>query len=169
MIESYQEQVALEATEPQDASFATIGTVHGDGVTLIFDGEAEATAKHYKCNAFCVFAAGDRVRIIKDSGTYIVEYPVGVPRTALVADEAVKLQTARAIALAGVLSGSANFNGTAGISITAAFASNAEAPIANCVDNQNSSYGDVFFRATYANELEYRVGPSGTWYKLQNQ
>lgn len=169
MIETYQEQVALEVTEPVDASFATIGTVHEDGVTLIFDGEAEATAKHYKCNASAVFAAGDRVRIIKDSGTYIVEYPIGAPKTALVADEAVKLQTARAIALAGVISGSANFNGSAGISINAAFAANAEAPIANGVDNQYSSYGDIYFRAQYENEIEYRVGASGTWHKLQNQ
>lgn len=88
MIETYQEAAALEATEPQDASFATVGAIYDDGVSLIFDGETEATAKHYKVNAFVVFAAGDRVRIIKDSGTYVVEYPVGNPKTSFAADTA---------------------------------------------------------------------------------
>ena len=73
MIETYQQGVALETKEPQDASFATIGEVFADGVSLIFDGEETASTKHYKVNSFVVFNAADRVRIIKDSGTYVVE------------------------------------------------------------------------------------------------
>lgn len=59
--------------------FATIGEVYEDGVSLIFDGETEPSQKHYLCNRCCYFAPGDRVRILADGGTYIVEYPVGAP------------------------------------------------------------------------------------------
>ena len=65
--------------EPKDASFATIGTIYSDGVTLIFDGQTVESQKRYKVNASAYFSKGDRVRIIKDSGTYVVEYPVGNP------------------------------------------------------------------------------------------
>lgn len=60
-------------------NFATIDAVHEDGVTLIFDGEEEATDKHYLCNTSVEFHAGDRVRIVECDGTYIVEYVVGPP------------------------------------------------------------------------------------------
>ncbi|HMM32270.1 MAG TPA: hypothetical protein PKB13_10890 [Clostridia bacterium] len=82
MIKTYQEQRALERAEPVNASFATIGTVYADGVSLIFDGETEPSVKHYKVNRMAVFRAGDRVRIAADSGTYVVEYPVGNPISA---------------------------------------------------------------------------------------
>lgn len=74
-------------------NFAYITGVHDDGVTLRFDDGSES-AKHYKCNASIVFKIGDRVRIIEDSGTYVVEYPVGSPRTSLDADTAVAAETA---------------------------------------------------------------------------
>ena len=60
--------------------FATIGEVYEDGVSLIFDGEDAATEKHYLCNTSAFFVAGDRVKILPDSGTYIVEYVVGTPQ-----------------------------------------------------------------------------------------
>ena len=60
-------------------SFATVGAVYSDGLSLIFDGSPVATEKHYKCNTSVVFKAGDRVKIFADSGTYVVEYIVGVP------------------------------------------------------------------------------------------
>lgn len=65
-------------TEPE-VSFATVGAVFGDGVTLIFDGQTAATEKHYKCNTSVLFHPGDRVKIASDSGTYVVEYIVGSP------------------------------------------------------------------------------------------
>lgn len=79
MVGSFQEEQALASREPESASFATIGAILADGVTLIFDGTATASTKHYKVNRSAAFAAGDRVKIIRDSGTYIVEYPVGNP------------------------------------------------------------------------------------------
>ena len=76
------EAESLAIPEPQDATFATIGEVHDDGVTLIFDGQTTATEKHYKVNTSVVFNKNDRVKIIKDSGTYVVEYVVGAPSKA---------------------------------------------------------------------------------------
>ena len=60
-------------------NFATVAGVFADGLTLIFDGEEEASEKRYKCNTSILFSIGDRVRIVKDSGTYVVEYIVGNP------------------------------------------------------------------------------------------
>ena len=67
-----------EETTPE-CNFATVGAVHEDGLSLIFDGQEAASEKHYKCNTAVRFTAGDRVRILKDSGTYVVEYVVGSP------------------------------------------------------------------------------------------
>ncbi len=66
--------------EPIDASFATIAGIHSDGVSLIFDGETTARTKHYKVNKAITFSLLDRVHLVKESGTYIVEYPVGNPK-----------------------------------------------------------------------------------------
>lgn len=60
-----------------DFMLATIGAVYADGVSLIFDGQSEPTAKHYKVNASVYFQPGNRVKVTKDSGTYIVEFVVG--------------------------------------------------------------------------------------------
>lgn len=79
--------------EPPEQSFATVAAVYADGISLQFDGSAAPSAKHYKCNAAIKFEAGQRVRIIKDSGTYVVEYPVGAPLTKLHADTAATANT----------------------------------------------------------------------------
>lgn len=71
-----------QQTEAPQPSFATIAAVYEDGVTLLFDGEEEPGEKHYKCNTSVVFAAGDRVKIAADSGTFVVEYVVGYPKSA---------------------------------------------------------------------------------------
>lgn len=67
------------APDESGAQFATVGEVLDDGVTLIFDGQDEATDKHYRCNASVLLLPGDRVKVCKDSGTYVVEYVVGSP------------------------------------------------------------------------------------------
>lgn len=56
---------------------ATVGAVYSDGVTLILDGQTEPTQKHYKRNTAISFSAGQRVKVVKMAGTYIVEYPIG--------------------------------------------------------------------------------------------
>lgn len=58
---------------------ATVGAVYDDGLSLILEGQTEATTKHYKCNTSATFAAGDRVKVARISGSYVVEYVVGPP------------------------------------------------------------------------------------------
>lgn len=53
-------------------SIAKVGAVSTDGLTLILPGQKEATTKKYPCNKDVTFAAGDKVYIVKASGTYIV-------------------------------------------------------------------------------------------------
>lgn len=65
--------------ENVEIRMATIAEIFEDGVTLIFDGQEEATDKHYKCNTSAKLAAGDRVMLDSESGTYVVAYAVGNP------------------------------------------------------------------------------------------
>lgn len=58
---------------------ATVGAVYDDGLSLILEGQTEATTKHYRCNTSVKFAAGDRVKVARISGSYVVEYVVGPP------------------------------------------------------------------------------------------
>lgn len=77
MILSYQQRRELEPKEPKAAQLATVGTVYSDGIALIFDGETTETTKHYKRNLSISFTAGQRVKVCKVGGSYIVEYPIG--------------------------------------------------------------------------------------------
>jgi len=89
-IMDYQEEMAEEALEDSgpEQTFATIGAVYSDGVSLLFDGEDEPSAKHYKVNTFFKYSAGQRVYIAKDSGTYVVLCAIGRPTTSIRADSA---------------------------------------------------------------------------------
>lgn len=74
---------AATLERPQESpllSLATIGTKYTDGVSLIFPGQTEATAKHYRCNPDTTFAAGNRVLIARVSGSYVVLCKVGTPK-----------------------------------------------------------------------------------------
>ena len=90
MIENYQEEQELleEQEEPADQHFATVAGVYSDGLTLTFDGASGPSSKRYKCNTFVKFAAGDRVFLMKDSGTYVVICKIGNPASSIVADAA---------------------------------------------------------------------------------
>ncbi len=100
-IQTYQEEQEIEPLEPESATSAMIGEVYEDGVTLIFDGNTEPTNKRYKVNTSIVFEKDQRVKLFKDSNTYLVEYPFGAPKMAessvklaekaLIADDAMKL------------------------------------------------------------------------------
>ena len=71
----------LESTQETPLlSLATIGAKYTDGVSLIFPGQTEATAKHYRCNPDVAFAAGNRVLIARVSGSYVVLCKVGTPK-----------------------------------------------------------------------------------------
>lgn len=176
MIETYQEKESLNTPKPAIQNFATIGEIYDDGVSLIFDGEENASEKHYKTNAFVVFAPGDRVRIISDSGTYVVEYPVGNPRRTMTADTATtaetvktadtakKLSTPRTFTLTGDVEGSASFDGSANCTI------NVTGIRVPCLENDYSSSSgyNIYLYARYSNQLSYRVGRNGTLHDLQN-
>lgn len=61
------------------SNFATIGKRYSDGISLIFDGTDVESEKHYKYNSglsLSTWTSGKRVKIFRDSGTIVVEYPV---------------------------------------------------------------------------------------------
>ena len=66
MIYQEQEALFLQKRRPSAAKFATVVAVSGGKATLKFDGETTATQKRYK--------SGDRVKVNKISGTYVIEY-----------------------------------------------------------------------------------------------
>lgn len=70
-------------------ALAVVGSVDYDnGVTLIFPGAQGESAKYYKCNSTIKLTPGQRVRIEKISGSFVVAYPIGVPAQKIVADSA---------------------------------------------------------------------------------
>lgn len=79
MITGLSKQKTADGTAPS-FDLATVGAVYPDGLSLIFDGGESESAKHYKCNTTVSFRAGDRVKISKISGTYVVDYVVGNPK-----------------------------------------------------------------------------------------
>lgn len=72
-----------EQAEQEEILIATVGAVTETGVTLIFAGEESASEKTYQGNVSAALKAGDRVKITKDSGTYLIDYAVGVPGSAV--------------------------------------------------------------------------------------
>ena len=70
---------AGENRQTAEIRLATVAEVLEDGLRLQFDGSDEATSKVYKCNTSCIFAVGDRVKVTKQSGTYLVDYVIGAP------------------------------------------------------------------------------------------
>ena len=65
---------ALSEGQPNSLQLATVAGVYEDGLSLIPDAQAEATQKHYKylSSAYPSPAVGDRVVVMKMSGTYVV-------------------------------------------------------------------------------------------------
>lgn len=198
MIESYQEEAGLLPADPPGQSFAVVGAIYEDGIALVFNGAESESLKHYKCNSSIPFKAGQRVRIIEDSGTYVVEYPVGAPSTLLAADTAARAayaaeaeyaktagsattaQSAAQATIAGTATTAkkAETADLAANAITAAAAETAKtaenattagiAETASSLDNTGLSYADIEFRAPYTNQLQYRIKGQATWNTLQN-
>lgn len=78
MIESFQEQTELQKSSGSVTphEYATIGAVYEDGISLIFDDNDAESTKHYLSASNVKFTSGDRVKIRKTFGTYIIEYAV---------------------------------------------------------------------------------------------
>ena len=68
-VEENQEEIVL----------ATVAEVTADGVKITIDGSEEAGEKEYKVNSSQLIKQGDRVKIHKNSGTYLIEYVIGSP------------------------------------------------------------------------------------------
>lgn len=173
-------------SEEQNISlFATIGSVYTDGVTLIFDGESSASTKRYLVNTSIKFKSGDRVKILPDSGTYVVEYVVGSPK--LTSDETHELPTGGTDGQSLLKVGSAAYSvkwgtpdgilptgGTAGQVLKKSSGTNYAAawgdpPAAGSVANQYrptyESY-NIYLQTDYSGNFYIRQGTSGTWKKI---
>ncbi len=146
--------------EPADAAFATIGQVYGDGVSLIFDGQDNATQKHYKCNQFGKFVAGDRVKIIRDSNTYVVEYPVGNPKTSISADYATSAGSATSAT-------NANYATSAGTADSATSASKAtQATLALRLSDGGTSTSYYIYLRYNSGSYWIRSSMTSNWSKI---
>ncbi len=82
----YQDEQEIQERQPENSSFATIAQIYEDGVTLLFSGQDTPSQKRYRVNSFAVFHQGDKVFLAKDSGTYVVLFPVGMPKANFRAD-----------------------------------------------------------------------------------
>lgn len=152
ILEDFQQEEAIKEPEAANYSFAVIGEVYEDGVSLIFPGSEEASEKHYKANLYCKFKAGQRVYIAKDSGTYIALFPVGKPGSEdIVADTATKADTAtsaetsdalsnrRTIQLTGAVTGSGQFDGSQNLTINTSMGSSGTVDRAETADRWTTS------------------------------
>ena len=196
ILETYQEQQAIVQPDPPGQSFATVGTVYEDGIALIFNGAETESLKHYKCNTAVRFAAGQRVRIIEDSGTYVVEYPVGAPVQSIYADSAARAAYASEAGYAesagkaatatkadtAASAGSADTAKSAGTAETAKSAETAAqaenaaaaetaknadfATRAGQVDNLAGNYADLVFSYSTQGTLLVRTTRDSQWTKL---
>ena len=196
ILETYQEQQAIVQPDPPGQSFATVGTVYEDGIALIFNGAETESLKHYKCNTAVRFAAGQRVRIIEDSGTYVVEYPVGAPAQSIYADSAARAAYASEAGYAesagkaatatkadtAASAGSADTAKSAGTAETAKSAETAAqaenaaaaetaknadfATRAGQVDNVAGNYADLVFSYSTQGTLLVRTTRDSQWTKL---
>ncbi len=75
------DEIIMEAQQEETpgVSLATVAAVTANGVRIQIDGEDTAGVKEYQCNTAQLFTIGDRVKISKISGSYVVEYKVGAP------------------------------------------------------------------------------------------
>lgn len=146
ILEDFQQEEAIKEPEAANYSFAVIGEVYEDGVSLIFPGSEEPSEKHYKANLYCKFKAGQRVYIAKDSGTYIALFPVGKPGsedvvadTATNAENADALSTRRTIQLTGAVTGSGQFDGSQNLTINTSMGSSGTVDRAETADRWTNS------------------------------
>lgn len=78
-IRDLDEALVPEEEAEEEFVLATISEVTANGVKLEIDGAGEAGDKEYKVNTIQKLKTGDRVKICKNSGTYMVEYKIGSP------------------------------------------------------------------------------------------
>lgn len=77
ILKTYQQIESYRIPKTQTSQYATISGVYDDGVSLLFDNAAEGSIKHYPINKNLEVSIGDRVKIEKAGGSYIVAYALG--------------------------------------------------------------------------------------------
>lgn len=103
------------------------------------------------------FQSGQKVRIIEESGTYVVEYPVGNPAESINADYAARAGYAEKAGTAGTAARSDS-------STNAAKAENAV--LAQQVENQAEGIANLLFSYDAQGELYVRAVTDSNWTKL---
>ena len=68
-----------EEENQEEIVLATVAEVTANGVKITINGSDEAGDKEYKANSSQLIKQGDRVKIHKNSGTYLIEYVIGSP------------------------------------------------------------------------------------------
>ncbi len=155
----------LEDMQPDNA-IATIGHIYADGITLFFDGSTTESQKRYKCNTNVKFLNGARVKVVRLSGTFVVEYMVGNPK---IGDAPGGGTGSGGIdAASGLPSGGATGQYLRKNSSANYDASWADAPPASAVKNQSTATNanDIQFRTTTTvgtTQFQIRSGESGAW------
>ena len=82
ILETYQEEKAIEPQEENNKAYGTITAVTKDGINVRFDGETEASTKPFYCNSGISYKVGDRVLLEKVNGGYVIICTVGKEGTA---------------------------------------------------------------------------------------
>lgn len=63
----------------EEIVFATVAEIYSDGATLYLKGSSVPSQKRYKSSNNLVLRPGNRVKAIRVSGTYIIDYIIGKP------------------------------------------------------------------------------------------
>lgn len=77
ILETYQEEKAIEPQEENKRAYGTITAVTEEGINVLFDGETEASTKPFYCNSGISYKVGDRVLLEKINGGYLIVCTVG--------------------------------------------------------------------------------------------
>ena len=159
MIQNEQELAQVLPAEVPEQSLATVVQVAEDGLVL------DIGEKHYKCSTGIVFKVGDRVKLIKDSGTYLVAFPIGAPITGLhaaTADSATSATSATNATNAENATNAVNAtNAENATNATRSEISEAAESIRSPINSQKIQFN------VSGGVLSYRVGNS-SWIALQN-
>lgn len=77
ILDSFQAEKEVFPSNLNTGNIATVSAVYSDGITLILPGNNAPTQKRYPYNSSVTFSSGQRVHILREGGTIIVEYPIG--------------------------------------------------------------------------------------------
>lgn len=80
MMEGITEYRSIKESRGSGIALATVAGKYADGLALTFDGQTEATTKHYKCNTGVTFSVGNRVVCLRISGSWVVAFAFGTPK-----------------------------------------------------------------------------------------